>query len=151
MRMRIYFVLIPLSLLCNGCYGQFLNSAQQSYLEQLMNEGNWNRAHQAFSLSEFDSAWNRGRLFVNMYGFRNPVVENDTLIYTGVPKIFQCGFGYYLSARRKFGSDSIFIASGVFHSSFSPFPFGNHAFVNQLILFDYMRTGLLPHPELIAK
>jgi len=103
------------------------------------------------SPSQFDTCWNRAKQFVTTYSSR-PILEiNDSVISSDKPTLlelmFDSGYGYKVTANHTRDSSNIRIRvycdSWIFN--------GSSAGRNGYILIDYIKTGLLPYPELVSK
>jgi len=101
--------------------------------------------------SQFDTSWNRARQFVTIYSSRPILTSTDSVISSVKPsfldRLFGSSYGYLVTAKNIHDSSGIRIGvycdSWIFNES--------SAGRNGYILIDYIKTGLLPYPELVSK
>lgn len=137
------FLLVTLLMeICSSC--GFLNHAERMYLNQIygINEIR-------MPSSKSDSAWQRAKWFIRNYSSLRLLTSNDSVIATERPTIGGSGFGYKVTRHRV--TDSL-----LFLSAFSFPPMADplapeKSSRDSFILTDYMKTGVIPFPQLIYK
>jgi hypothetical protein len=145
MKVLVTFVALLCLTEITGC--SILNHDERKYIARI--EESQMTIH--LQPSQFDTCWNRAKQFVTPYSSR-PIHEmNDSVISSDNPSffelMFESGYGYKVSANHTRDSSNIGIRVDCESWIFN----GSSAGRNGYILIDYMKTGLLPYPELVSK
>ena len=141
------YLIVAVFLLITAAGCGFPNHAERKYL------GRIEESQTEFRIppSQYDSVWSRARNFITTYSSRPIMIANDSVISTEPSTpfdlVFDGGYGYIVKAHNIHDTTNIAISASCISSPLA----GPSASHNMYILIDYMKTGLLPYPELISK
>lgn len=137
-----FFLATLLMEICNSC--GFLNHDERVYLSRIygINEIR-------MPASKSDSAWLRAKWFISNYSSLRLLTSNDTVIATEKPTILEGGFGYKVTRQRV--SDSLLLLSAFSYPPMADPLAPEKGSRDSFILMDYMKTGIIPSPQLIYK
>jgi hypothetical protein len=129
-------------LVAAGCAGMQLSSSEQAYLRRVLS------TPLRFEIPEYSvgEAWTRAQVFIENYGSTRLRAVTDTLIQSAPPGGRGLGFRYQI--RRVPQEQTSTITVEVLAADARSGPLANR---NARILADYMQTGELPYPNLIAR
>ncbi|MDP4198282.1 MAG: hypothetical protein Q8922_05195 [Bacteroidota bacterium] len=141
-QIRLNVLLVLALALVAGC--SFPNHAERKYLASIY--GSSPNIH--VPRAQFDTAWSRAKRFVSTYSSQPVLVANDSLITTDTskPSYFSRLFSPYIHQYPVCKITAHQISDGVLIKTHCWD--GSH---KSEILVDYIKTGLLPYPELIDR
>jgi hypothetical protein len=128
-------------LIAAGCGGLQLSEPEQAYLRKILTTPT------EFEIPEQSvaEAWERAQVFIENYGSTGLQAVTDTLILSASPGR---GLGFRYEVRRVPQEQTSRITVTVIAADQRSGPLASR---NAGILADYMQTGELPYPNLIAR